>query len=162
MPRRKADVIVIAILFVAWMAYLIHLALTYRHPTVLSRPQFLVSQAVVVAHFENDDQLRENKVEGPRTLFKAKELGESSIPDRIIVSNLEVCVKYWSGPGDYLLPLERVQDDVYVVTLIPRSPGYPPRGDHMHPVIYRWTPETKEQFEFILKHLLQAEAAAVP
>ena len=43
---------VAAVLFVGWIGYLGFLVRTTRHPIVLSRPQFLVSQKDVIATYK--------------------------------------------------------------------------------------------------------------
>src|SRR5207244_858734 len=43
-------------LFAAWIAYLAFLALTTSHPTVLSRPQFLVADLWVIADVDDLDK----------------------------------------------------------------------------------------------------------
>jgi hypothetical protein len=143
------------------MAYLIHLALTHRHPTVLSRPQLLVSQLVVKAHIEGAEA-PQDEATNVRVLFKAKDLKnleDAEIEGKTIrVANLPLCTKNWTGPGEYLLPLEREHDDVYVVTSIPRSPGFSGRGANAQPLIYRWSHEIEEQF----KQIPKSEAAPEP
>jgi hypothetical protein len=149
MDRRKALLAVTAVLFVGWMAYLIHLALTHRHPIVISRPQILVSQIVVVAHVEGEDTPKDDvKIE--QILFSGKESPGIRIGDTIRVANLKQGTKNWAGAGDYLLPLEK-SDDAYLVTLIPRSPGFMPAGANAQPLIYRWTSEIEEQYKQIPK-----------
>jgi hypothetical protein len=158
MDRRKVLLLATAVLFVGWMSYLIHLALTHRHPTVLSRPQLLVSQLVVKAHIEGEEAPRdEARIEG--VLYTAKDLkGAPKEGTTIRVANLPLCVKNWTGPGEYVLPLEREHDDVYVVTAIPRSPGFIGVGANAQPLIYRWSHEIEEQF----KHIPKSEAAVEP
>jgi hypothetical protein len=153
MDRRKALLAVTVVLFVGWMAYLIHLALTHRHPVVISRPQILVSQIVVVAHVEGEDVPKDN-VTIEQILFSEKEPPGIAIGNTIRVANLPQSTGNWTGPGDYLLPLEK-SDDTYQVTLIPRSPGFIPAGANAQPLIYRWTSEIEEQF----KHIPKPEAA---
>lgn len=149
MDRRKVLLALSIILFVGWMAYLINLALTRRHPTIISRPQILVSQVIIVAHVEGDDAPHdEAKVKSilfPENAIKGIKEGET-----IRVANLSQSAKNWIGAGDYLLPLEKT-DDVFFVTPIPRSPGFYPAGANAKPLIYRWTREIEEQFKHIQK-----------
>jgi hypothetical protein len=157
MALRKALLALAVVLFVGWMAYLIHLALTHRHhedsahPTVLSRPQFLVSQVVVVAHFESEEEDLKDGLLIDRVLYPAKESESLKKGAKLNVLNLSQCAGNWSGPGDYLVPLQKAPGDAFIVTSIPRSPGF----GLMRPLIYRWTTETEDQFN----HLPKPEAA---
>ena len=58
----------------------------------------------------------------------------------------------WEGPGSYILPLTRLSDGNYMLTPLPRSPGY--SGDGM-PRLYEDTDETRRQ-------LCEVEFAARP
>src|SRR5258708_5665638 len=55
MLRRKALLILAAVLFAGWMIYLLQLALTHRVAVVVSRPQLLVTDVIVVAEIERPD-----------------------------------------------------------------------------------------------------------
>jgi hypothetical protein len=147
MDRRRALLALTTVLFVGWMAYLIHLALTHRHPTVISRPQILVSQLIVIGNVPGDDVPRD-EVTVKKTLLSEKGADDVEPGTKIRVPNLPLSAKSWTGPGDYLLPLIKDGDD-YLVTPIPRSPGFV--GVNAPPPIYRWTPEIEEQFKQVPK-----------
>ncbi|HEY1861965.1 MAG TPA: hypothetical protein VGG61_16505 [Gemmataceae bacterium] len=149
MDRRKALLAVAVVLFVGWMAYLIQLALTHRHSTVISRPQILVSQVVVVAHIEGDHSPNEEATI-EQVLFPEKEVEGVKGGEILRIANLPQSTKNWTGAGDYLLPLEKVADG-FLVTSIPRSPGFLPAGSNSQPLIYRWTHEIEEQFKHVPK-----------
>src|SRR6516162_2898452 len=86
--------------FVLWMGWLIHLALTTGRPITLSRPQFLVSNLDIVAHIEKlDAPVQVLDVLWPRE-DEQKWNGKS-----IVVSNLGSCAGSWAGPGQYIVPL---------------------------------------------------------
>lgn len=129
--------VVTALLFVGWLAYLGYLVWTRPQtadgrPLVLSRPQLLISDLDVIARI--DDPTKGVKV--VRVLYPAK--GAKVQPgEEIFVDNIRLCraLPYeglpppsadYTGPGEYLLPLQRKGDDKYEVAPTPRSPGYPP------------------------------------
>jgi hypothetical protein len=89
-------------LFAAWIGYLAFLALTASHPTVLSRPQFLVADLWVIA-----------EVDGPEGPVTVREVVYAAPPVRatapkegvpIEVKDLAECKKDWTGRGRYILP----------------------------------------------------------
>jgi hypothetical protein len=149
MDRRKALLAVTVVLFVGWMAYLIQLALTHRHSIVISRPQILVSQLIVKGRVEGEEAPKD-EVTVEIILFPENEGGGVKAGQTIRVANLPLSTKNWTGAGEYLLPLEKV-DDVYIVTSVPRSPGFLPGGNNSQPLIYPWTHELEEQFKHIPK-----------
>jgi hypothetical protein len=139
MNLRKVWLLVTAGLFVAWMTYLIVLAATHRHTVVLSRPQFLVSQLDVIAHFDSADELEKSdhmKVKEVR--FPVPEKSDLAMQELQVV-NLSSCSESWDGPGDYILPLEQFHGK-YRVVPVALSNGQEPR-------IYRLTPDTDTQLK---------------
>jgi hypothetical protein len=141
MNLRKVWLLVTAALFVAWMTYLIVLAATHRHSVVLSRPQFLVSQLDVIAHFDSADELQSNQitvkdVRYPTPALEKEELKKDPLP----IVNLSSCSDSWDGPGDYILPLERDRHGIYHIVSVPLPNGQEPR-------IYRVTRETDAQLK---------------
>jgi hypothetical protein len=124
-----------AVLFVGWLAYLGYQVVTRPHyadgrPLVVSRPQVLVSQVDVIADVPDTDG----------TVTVREVLWPEDAPvkagDRIKVTNLEECRPSprpgetgqppadFSGPGAYLLPLRKGEKDTYEVAPIPPSPGF--------------------------------------
>jgi hypothetical protein len=147
--------------FVGWLGYLGWQVLTrpltpqgtQGTPLVLSRPQLLVAEAVVIAEIpdlESDIQvvevLRGEGLEEGQEL-KVDNLKDCRVPLRGDRETPGAPPLDWSGPGRYLVPLQRLGAGEYRVTLIPPSPGYslsagPPR-------IYPATEEARAQFRRI-------------
>ncbi len=166
MKPAKWRLLLAAVLFVGWLAYLIVLAVRTEHPAiqfwplhfsksppvVLSRPQFLVAGLVVVAEVSAD---AEGRPEAEVTVVRVygPENRPANPPDKIAVRNLPSTTG-WQGPGQYILALvPTAQPDgstTYEVAPTPPSPGYEPGSSS--PRIYPATPETLLQLEEILKH----------
>jgi hypothetical protein len=144
MKRRPWLLALAAGLFAAWIFYLATLALTTSHPTVLSRPQFLVADLWVIADVDDLDK--------PVTVVEAPFAVKGDAPEKgtkIELGNLSMSKDVWKGPGHYLVPLSRAGDRYYV-TPVPRSPGYPPEKMTLPPVrIYPDTPETRAQLDHL-------------
>jgi hypothetical protein len=154
--------LLIAALFVGWLGYLGYLVWTRPRtpdgqPLVLSRPQLLVSNVDVVAAV--DDPAQPVVIKQVLSPPGDKDLHPG---DRIEVPNIKDCRPLppggpnapappdWTGPGDYLLPLERYTEDStarYRVAPTPPSPGYP----HRRPRIYPATPEALAQYREVRK-----------
>ena len=73
---------------------------------------------------------------------------ESLTGKKIIIQNLEQC-QGWDGPGQYILPLKKTNEDRLVVAAPAMSPGFEPIK--VRPRIYRATPETLRQLNSISK-----------
>jgi hypothetical protein len=115
----RIRVLIAALAFAGWIAWLGYLAATALQPIVLSRPQLLVSTLDVIAEVGGDPQKPDSTVIIKKVHWPPKDL---KLPDKITVNNLAHC-EGWKGPGEYILPL--VQDgDHYRVIGIPPSPGY--------------------------------------
>jgi hypothetical protein len=136
--------------FLIWIGYLAFLVLTVtvQHRVVLSRPQLLAADLVVVAQV--DDLGGTATVEdvpwarqGQEPLAKGK---------MIRVTNLERCRPDWTGPGKYLLPLKRAGDDFEVAPTAP-SPGYPPSPDPFLPRPKEGPPRIYRDSPAVLKQL---------
>ena len=151
MKPARWRLIVAASLFAGWIGYLAYLAATTRHPVVLSRPQFLISNLDVIAEVEIADgapHLTVTKVHWPPQ--DAAEFEGKAIT---LTTDLRDCPG-WQGPGTYILPLMRDAKGSYQVAPIPPSPGY---EDHKRP-IYPATSEAQQQLDAIPK----PEAANLP
>jgi hypothetical protein len=189
-----------AVVVVAWLSYLVLLAVVAGKPTVVSHPQFLVADLYVVAELRDGShkpvalaarsvqlgsvpqpgwtstvpwaELAQRPAEfvgdGPSEEVVIKEVlwpadrNQNLKETKAFVLNLRLCDhKYgWERPGLYVLPLTQVKGEagpVYLVTPMPRSPGYdnPPRphGKVGLPpsFIYRDTPEMRKQVEQLIK-----------
>lgn len=126
--------------FVGWIGWLGFLAATATRPTVLSRPQFLISEVDIRAELHEADGKPDPLVHVADVLFSREPKHPGIELDKpLVVTNLpQVSLENgWQGPGPYILPLVK-EGDKYQVASIPRSPGY---GGGW-PRIYRVTPET--------------------
>ena len=155
---RRWLLVVSAILFVAWIGYLLYLVIetarptvqlwppriTKSQPVVLSRPQLLISTLDVIA----DVQARNGQPE-PDVTIEAVQWPPSQqdrpAQKQIKVSNLVGC-EGWKGPGRYILPLVKNGEE-YRVARIPPSPGF----EGGLPRIYPATAETERQLQSIQK-----------
>jgi hypothetical protein len=130
------------LLFAGWISWLIYLTLTSANPTVLSRPQLLVSTLEVVAQVPGITA-EPPEVSVERVYWPTEQQNQWQ-GKKIIVNNLSEC-QGWSGPGEYLMPLSS-EGQSFRVTPIPPSPGYSRNGP---PVIYAWTPQVARQLDTI-------------
>jgi hypothetical protein len=140
------------VLFAAWIGWLVSLVYSMKasvppggsRPIVLSRPQFLVSSLDVSADVPAIDadpaEVTVREVFWPNT-------EQDLVGKRLKVSHLSECREDWLGPGEYILPLERLGENGYQVVPLPRSPGFPSG----RPRIYPSTPQTREQLKGIRK-----------
>jgi hypothetical protein len=139
--------IVAAVLFFIWVGYLAYLALGTADPTVLSRPQLLVSTQDVIAQVDDVGGKPATSVNVQSVHYPA---GSNLAGQTIEVSNLPNCVG-WRGAGDYILPLIET-DKGYQVAPLPRSPGFIGTQRSINPPrIYRLTEETRAQLEAMAK-----------
>jgi len=136
---RRTFLIASAAAFALWIGYLVFLAVSTRHPVVLSRPQFLVADLVVVAQVERADADRVKVV-------RVKRPQQDQLRDQEIhVTNLADC-EGWAGADRYILPLVAQGPGEYRVAAVPRSPGYP---GGQRPRIYPATPATERQLDVL-------------
>jgi hypothetical protein len=159
MKRSPVLLVVTAVLFLAWIGWLAYLVVITRHPApepkpiwdlyVLARPQFLVAELYVIAEVsanpaggQADDVVTIKKV-----LWSANQADIKRA--KILVKNLDAVDAQhgWQGPGEYILALTRAgrrETDVFLVTSLPRTPGF--AGDALGR-IYVATPPTLRQLE---------------
>lgn len=159
--RRPWLLLLVGLLFAAWIGWLAYLAATTTRPIVLSRPQFLIAQIDVVAELQAADD------GGPATRVAIKEVlfpvdGAPPIKPGadIDIANLAHLSAHegWQEPGEYILPLVREGGDrKFRLAPIPRSPGFGGGA----PRIYRVTPATRAQYRQIRGDLEQATFARV-
>ncbi len=144
-----ARLILTAALFLAWLGYLAYLVVCRPHtpgdlrgafegrPLTLARPQFLVSTLDVIAEVSGD---KGEKVVVKEVLFP-KENALVKKGDTIHVEGIDRCRPVsdtlakeinpppdYTGPGDYLLPLQIVDPNDphrFEVVPTPPSPGFP-------------------------------------
>jgi hypothetical protein len=123
--RRRAVLAVAVLAFVLWIGYLALLAGTTTADTVvLSRPQLLISNLIVIADVSGGEH--------PEAVVAVKEVIWADDPDlktmtgKLTIVNLKSIGvgPSWTGPGEYILPLTQGADGWHV-TPVPPSPGYP-------------------------------------
>jgi hypothetical protein len=166
-----------AVLFLGWLGYLGYLVICRPHtpggllgafegrPLTLSRPQFLVSTFDVVAEVSGE--------KGEKVVVKEVLFPKSKAPvkpgDEIHVDNIDRCRPLsdplakvtnpppdYSGPGDYLLPLQPLDADGahrFEVVPTPPSPGFPTsQGVNPGPPrLYPATPQMRAEYDQIAK-----------
>jgi hypothetical protein len=149
---QRLRLVLAAGLFLAWMSWLAYLALTTTQPVVLSRPQFLVADLVVIAEVGEMDGDPDPHVKIVRVAWPRKDKDREG--KSIEVSHLSSLGREqgWQGPGRYILALQRTgsaKENRYLVAQIPHSPGYPRGGKPPPTPIYSATSEAVEQLEEI-------------
>ncbi len=146
------------VVFLAWLGWLLQLAVSTARPIVLCEPQFLVSSLDVVAQVGSvnggDDEVIVREVHYPPA-ERDKLVGK-----KIRVTNLDQCKEDWQGADAlYILPLITDGKDAYRVAPLPRSPGFGGSGSRAaRPRIYPLTPQTRMQLDLIQK----PQAAKLP
>jgi hypothetical protein len=131
MKPSRVRLAVCALLFLGWIGWLVYLSATTTRPVVLARPQFLAADLYVIADLRTApadagapaEAITVREVVWPSVL--SSEYDGKSLP----VENLPLSgpARGWIGPGTYILPLTRQKEGgevMYLVTPIPRSPGY--------------------------------------
>jgi hypothetical protein len=137
--------------FIAWLGWLLYLAVITAHPIVLAEPQFLVSSLDVIAEVpsvkEGDVEVTVREVHWP-SAERDKLVGK-----KVRVTNLDQCKDDWHGADElYILPLMPDGKDTYRVAPLPRSPGFGGATSRAgRPRIYPLTPQTRMQLDQIQK-----------
>jgi hypothetical protein len=148
--RRRRLVLTVAVAaFLLWIGYLAVLAVTSSHPVVLSRPQVLVSNSIVVAQLTGGPEHPESTAVIKEVVWSADPATQPKVGANVAVRKL-VQINAdggWRGPGEYILPLTQLLDGTRSVTPIPPSPGLSETEGR----IYAATPSTREQLAQILK-----------
>jgi hypothetical protein len=145
MKRPRLLLAIAAVLFFGWVTFLAYLAVGhYRNPVVLSRPQVLVCNLVVIGQVDGPETPSVKVLEVPYAVPADAAPARDSVLE---VDNLKDCAG-WAGAGRYILPLSLGPGGKkYAVTAIPRSPDYPGGP----PRIYPATAETEAQLRQILE-----------
>lgn len=146
--RRLWPVLAAGLAFVVWITYLAVLAFSTRHAIILSRPQLIAADTIVIADIQEPSE----EVEIVRVIRGDPNLKPKNI---LIVENLPGLIDgglSWDGPGKYILPLQRLDNGHYKVAPTGISPGYHPPGvgkdqqqNQGPPRIYPANPETIAQ-----------------
>jgi hypothetical protein len=150
-PSRRRRLVLTAALaaFLLWIGYLAFLAVTSSHPVVLSRPQVLVSNLIVVAQLTGGPEHPEPAVVVKEVAWSADPAKSPQVGAKLDVVTQEFVVPDygWLGPREYILCLSQDRNGSVRLTPIPPSPGMGPAGGR----IYVATPSTREQLAQILK-----------
>lgn len=151
MSRAKLRFLLAALVFIAWIGYLAYLVAVTRDYTVLSRPQFLVSNLYVVAKVDGDQDHPAGSIIVEEMPWSADEADKKSLNTTLLVAKLELChaANGWGGPGSYILPLMKLDGGKYVLAETPPSPGFHGR-DEYRLRIYPVTDETRHQLNEII------------
>lgn len=146
----RARLAAAAVLFLGWIGILLLLVIRTRDPVILSRPQLLVSNLVVVA------QVHEGRGGGANSEITVTEVLWAAEKDDIILKAEKLDVQDlsgepmgWKGPGLlYIVPLLKRKEGkgfVLQVTPMPVVPGYHPKtGPDAR--IYAATPDALAQW----------------
>lgn len=139
-----------ALAFVAWIAWLGYAVTQRGSAPVISRAQLLSATDLVVATVTTEPgNIPQKDVQIVQTLR-----GQAPAGGTITVVNLpgaRVPAEVRAGfhafpPGEYFLPLERIGENLYRVTGLPRSPGLEPATSE-RPIVYPWTVATQTQLQ---------------
>jgi hypothetical protein len=136
-------------LFLAWLGWLGYLVAHQSREVILSRPQILAADYLVVAHVEPGPDGKPEQAQ----VLKAQQVlagaDDTVAPGKpLFVDDLNAAAGF-TGAGDYLLPVSWGRGEGLVVTPIPRSPGYDPFQVRTRPPIYPWTAGTEAQLRGI-------------
>lgn len=139
-----------AALFLAWIGWLAYLAATTTHPIVLSRPQILMADLVVIADLTERNGRADPQVKVVAVPW-AKSKQDRNL-ERFRIADFEVLDKDdgWQGPGRYLLPLKKTIVDGaarYAIAPIPDSPGFSSSALTGHSRIYPDSADARRQLE---------------
>jgi hypothetical protein len=130
-------------LFLGWVGWLAYLAATTRHPVVLSRPQLLAADVVVIADI--DDPTKEVTV----TEVPFFRIRPEKFEKPITVANLAQCegAFAFARPGLYIVPLHRDELGRWWVQPVPVPSKLHDDDDFPRLRIYPVTAETRAQLE---------------
>jgi hypothetical protein len=158
MKPSRVRLAVCALLFLGWLGWLAYLAATTTRPVVLSRPQFLAADLYVIAELHAD--AADGKLPAKEVTVRQVVWSSARAADyegkSLIVDNLPLVkgpAQGWVGPEEYILALtHRKTDGHYVITSVPRSPGYDPELQRSVPVrIYAATPTARRELQDLVK-----------
>jgi hypothetical protein len=130
MERARLRLLIAAVLFVGWLGWLAYLAATGTHSVVLSRPQLLVADAVIVAHLTGDEDHPDETATIISVIHASGQDDTLKAGGELQINRLATCNPDhgWSGEGEYLLPLSK-KGEGYAVTMVPASPGFHPGSE---------------------------------
>jgi hypothetical protein len=142
MTWRAVRLAVAALAFVAWVSWLAWLAATVTRPVVLSRPQLLAAELLVLAQVDDPTKAIQVRQAWTRSEGRPRLQG-------LVVTNLVDC-RAWAGPGEYLLPIatEPGAANTYHVVRTPYSPGIDPHAQL--PRVYPAVTSVREQLQQVV------------
>lgn len=141
MRMARLRLMLAALAFSAWIGWLAYLAATATRPTVLSRPQILLAPTDVLADVKAGTDGPEAEVTIQQVYWPTGDPEQLQGKKITVVDLPRIAPDGWTGPGQYLLPLARIDDKTYRVVAVPPSPGYQ-KGQHL---IYRITDHNRRQ-----------------
>lgn len=136
----KVRVAVSAILFLLWIGFLCYLVARTRDVVILSRPQLLAADLVVLADIKEQNGRPDPILRIDKVLWAERQEDCGLAGQIMAVPDLVDCLEQgWRGPGRYLVPLSRLDrpesgnapkadvQTTYRVTPLPRAPGHHPK-----------------------------------
>lgn len=165
---RRVALVVTATALLLWIGYLAFLAYTASRPIVLSGPQILASNLIIIAQLTGNVDHPDQAATVVEVVWAGDQAVEPAAKAKITVGDLKEIYaadagagqpnRCWRGAGQYILPLTSAGKGAFRITLIPSSPGYPPPRRPGHPPpeadrlrIYPVTPNTREELQRILR-----------
>ena len=152
MTLARIRLIVFAVAFVGWLAWLGYAVTQRGTAPILSRAQLIASTDLIVAEVTTSGDgtpttrvLVREAVRGADGVDPGGSVTVTNLPAAIVPA--ETGEEFQNLPaGDYLLPLVKVSDGTYRIAGLPRSPGLEPAAP-ARPVVYPWSATTREQLQ---------------
>jgi hypothetical protein len=148
----KTRLVVSALLFLAWIGFLAFLVVHMRDPVILSRPQLNVADLIVLAEIAAKEGRPADEVAVQKMVHSNEQNTARIAGMKVSIAGLSEIgpVHGWSGPGLYILPLSKKNDNLEV-TALPPSPGFPrtANSNQKDRRIYRATPDALAQLKEI-------------
>jgi hypothetical protein len=141
-PRTRAAVA--AVLFIGWLSFLVYLVTRTEEMVVISRPQVLISDVVVVAAVAD-------AAGQPAPKVAVKQVLSFKLPKDARLKGAEVTLSElpevgpfhgYTGPGEYVLALVHAAEG-YRLTPLPTVPGFVPSPGETR--VYRATADVLAQ-----------------
>ncbi len=124
----KARLVVSALLFLAWLGFLLYMFFE-TGTIILSRPQFLLAQVYVVAHVHVGGRAEASNGRATivEVLWSSDDAGRKLADQTIELPELLAFDrKNWhQGEVKFILPLQKTGAGAYEIVPIPRDPGSP-------------------------------------
>lgn len=128
-PRLRLAVAVF--LFLGWIGYLLFLVVRTRNPVILSRPQLLETDVVVLAALREENGKPHPEAAVTDILWALDGSAKPEIGNTLRLPELVDSAEGqgWRGPGEYLIPLRVMgakERPAFAIPAIPWSPGFSP------------------------------------